>query len=143
MSKPTYLILACLGSALLGGCAGMQRDKRVELLETSLQAYAAAVRWGNYEEAARYRRQREGSPQALDLEFLRHIRVTGYDVVERTLVPGEQEAGITVAISFYHDDTHTLRTLRDRQRWWFREEDRRWYLDGELPDFQQALRDVR
>jgi hypothetical protein len=119
----------------LTGCASMRTSERLDALETSLSAYSAALRWGHYEDAASYRMPRSRTVQPLDQAQLEHIRVASFDVLEQIMDPEHTEATVTAAIQYYVDDAFTLKTLRDRQIWWYDEKQKRWFLDGDLPNF--------
>lgn len=121
--------------AWLSGCATMETHERLEALDLSLNTYASAVRWGNYEDAARYRLSRTGPYPPVDLTAFRDVRVTNYDIVVQAIDPPQMEAIVSVEIRYYREDTGRVEALRERQKWWYNPAFERWFLDGDLPAF--------
>ena len=128
------IVIACLVVAV-GGCARVDNERRAEGLETALQRYAKMLRWGEYEEAGKLIRFRDREPVQVDYAALRQVRVTGYEVVERIVTPELQEARVLARISYTPLDSGVVRTLDDRQLWYYDEEQKFWFLDDDLPTF--------
>jgi hypothetical protein len=128
---------ALLGLVLaLTGCASVESKERIENLDRSLITYGKALRWGEYEEAALYRLPRDGRPvRSVNRDDFKDIRVTSYQVFEQRFNRAQTEAGVTMSISYYHEDTGTARTITDQQTWWYEPNQKRWFLDGDLPEF--------
>jgi hypothetical protein len=128
---------ALLGLVLvLTGCASVESKERIESLDRSLITYGKALRWGEYEEAALYRLPRDGRPvRSVNRDDFKDIRVTSYQVFEQRFNRAQTEAGVTMSISYYHEDTGTARTITDQQTWWYEPNQKRWFLDGDLPEF--------
>jgi hypothetical protein len=84
---------------------------------------------------------REGVPRQLDLDYLKEIRVTRYDVVRQIAVGDDlkdpREMLIDVAIDYYHDSTLRVESIKYQQLWWHDEVAEQWFLDSDLPDFKQ------
>ena len=121
------------------GCGALETHQKTSAFQEGVRSYGKLLRWGHYEEAAGFRSPRAGSPAELDLDFLKGIRITSYDVVSKQISPGQMEARVTVSIDYYHDSMSTIHTITDRQLWWFDEAQDRWSLDGELPNFAEEL----
>jgi hypothetical protein len=120
---------------VLTGCASMESKERIESLDRSLITYGKALRWGDYEEAALYRLPRDGRPMTpVNRDNFKDIGVISYQVFEQRLNRAQTEARITMSISYYHEDTGTARTITDRQTWWYEPNQKRWFLDGDLPE---------
>lgn len=134
--KPLLLRWAALLGLVLTGCASMESKERIESLDRSLITYGKALRWGEYEEAALYRLPRDGRPvRSVNRDDFKDIRVTSYQVFEQRFNRAQTEAGVTMSISYYHEDTGTARTITDQQTWWYEPNQKRWFLDGDLPEF--------
>lgn len=134
--KPLLLRWAALLGLVLTGCASMESKERTESLDRSLITYGKALRWGEYEEAALYRLPRDGRPvRSVNRDDFKDIRVTSYQVFEQRFNRAQTEAGVTMSISYYHEDTGTARTITDQQTWWYEPNQKRWFLDGDLPEF--------
>lgn len=134
------VLAAVLASVLLAGCAAMREHKRLDSLEASLQSYGTALRWGEWEAANEYRVPRKKSEQLKPMPKaeLKHIRVTDYEIVQRVLSPDEKLARIRARITFYDTNTGAVHTLGDEQTWWYNDDARHWFLDGNLPDFAKV-----
>jgi len=136
-----WLAVGVVGAALaLAGCAQVDVREKAYRLETTIQAYRKALRWGEYQAAHGFVRRRDGAEPALDAELLESIRVTDYEVVRREVIDEASEAVVVTHINFYHADSGRVRNLADQQLWYYDEKDDRWFLDGGLPDFAGALR---
>lgn len=124
-------------ASLLSGCEGMGAQKRANTLEQTLNEYRILMRWGQFEEAARYIRFRPGHGELkqLDLKPLKQIRLASYDVVEQIVDTEQPVANIKVVMTYYHEESNVLHTLRQAQHWWYDEQNKRWYLEAEFPDF--------
>ena len=134
--KPLLLRLAALLGLVLTGCASMESKERIESLDRSLITYGKALRWGDYEEAALYRLPRDGRPvRSVNRDDFKDIRVSSYQIFEQRFNRAQTEARVTMSISYYHEDTGTARTITDQQIWWYEPNQKRWFLDGDLPEF--------
>ena len=127
---------ALLGLVLALGCASVESKQRLESLDQSLSTYGKALRWGDYEEAALYRLPHDGRPvMPVNRDDFKDIRVISYQVFEQRLNRAQTEARVTMSISYYHEDTGTVRSITDQQTWWYEPNQKRWFLDGDLPEF--------
>ena len=86
--------------------------------------------------AALYRLPHDGRPMMpVNRDDFKDIRVISYQVFEQRFNRAQTEAGATMSISYYHEDTGTARTITDQQTWWYEPNQKRWFLDGDLPEF--------
>jgi hypothetical protein len=120
------------------GCASMEARERMDTLDLSMAAYGNALRWGDYEAAAQYRVSRTGPYPPIAPEAFRSLRVASYDVVSMAVDSAQMEAAVSTVIRYYREDVGRVETVRDRQRWWYNPALRRWFLDGDLPDFSAS-----
>lgn len=123
--------------ALIGCAGGLPKDRLVTL-EDSVQAYVSGIRWQHYELLATLIRPRNGQPKPVSREFMDNVRVTGYQVQGRRLAEDGLTAKVTVEFNYYHLDDSLIQSLTAQQDWWYEEQSKRWFLDGDLPDFAQA-----
>lgn len=111
-----------------------------EFLKTSIR-YRSAVRWAEYDEAFSYIKLRDGESVDLDLDNLNKIEVTAYEIVKRTSVARTEttpeETQVVVEINFLRDASPSVNKIKREETWWFDEEADKWYLDGNLPDFEK------
>jgi len=133
-------LAVALGVLALGGCASMGTEKRLTALDAALTTYGKLLRWGEYDEAAKFVQFRDRDPLPVNFTELRNYRITTYQLVDTAFDATADEARVRVRIGFYHEDSAVLHGLEDLQTWWYSEEQQRWFLDDELPDFAAALR---
>lgn len=127
------VLLLMLVAALLPGCAGMDKRERISKLEKTLQDYAAALRWARYSDAYDFIRTRDGSRPALDMEGFDGYRVARMDIIRSDLNEEETEAKTYVVVKYYKDTSGTIQEYKEVQDWWYHEETKRWFLEGDLP----------
>ena len=99
------------------------------------RVYGKLVRWGLFDQAAEMRLAKEGSLDPVPLDKLKEIRVTSYRIVRSKVSPDRKEAVVYATIDYYHERQNQVRTLNEQQMWWYDEEQEKWFLDGDLPDF--------
>lgn len=137
MLRQLARIAIILVATTFAACAapGSKRD----LLETTLQNYAAVIRWGNFEEAMAF--VDPATAQAhpltpLDLQRYGQVRVSGY--AEQPMRPsGENEVRQTVEITLSNNNNMSVRSFLDRQVWRYDEKNKHWWLVSGLPDITQ------
>lgn len=130
-----FTFVLCL--ALWAGQADASGSrKQARLLGQTQDAYAAAIRWGEFENAWQmvepdYREQHPMS----DLEFERYqqVQISGYRDLGRSTGP---DGGVIRNIELRAINRHTMaeRTLRYREHWHWDAEAKRWWLTNGLPD---------
>ena len=130
-----FLVLVSL--SVLAGCA-TQKSKG-DLLETTLESYAATIRWGNFEDAAAFvdpETLKAHPLTALDFERYRQVRISGYNAQPPRPL-GDNEVGVAAEIVLTNNNTQSVRSVLDRQRWRYDEKAKRWWLVSGLPDITQ------
>ena len=128
------LLVLALPALLLAGCASTQRN---EALTNTLNAYAGAVRWGDFNSALQFvdpKERTEHPPTPLQMSRYEQFRVTGYDDGQGPAPNGENEVRQVVAISLVNNNTQAERTVIDRQTWRYDAESKHWWLVSGLPD---------
>jgi hypothetical protein len=123
-----------LVTLLAAGCASDQRSKS---LTNTLNAYASAVRWGEFESALQFvdpAVRKDHPPSSLDMARYQQVRVTGYDEGQGPLPDGENAVRQIVQIGLANVNTQTERTVTDRQTWRYDPEKKHWWLTSGLPD---------
>jgi hypothetical protein len=128
------LLLMVLISAL-SACGGGDTKRRLQILDRSIDEYAQAMRWARYQDAEAFHKTRDGEAQKLDLEALKHVRVTGYAIRSRNIDVEVQEADIEGDLQYFLDSRGTLQRTPLKQKWWYEEKSRRWFLESEPPRF--------
>ena len=130
-----FLVLVSLG--LLAGCA-TQKSKG-DLLEATLESYAATIRWGNFEDATAFvdpETLKAHPLTSLDLERYRQVRISGYNAQPARPL-GDDEIALVAEIVLTNNNTQGVRSVLDRQRWRYDEKAKRWWLVTGLPDITQ------
>ena len=137
--KPTrhvvILVVVLLIAVFPMGCKKAEVRERAEALNYSMQVYGSLIRWGEWPDAVAYHKPREGEVTLPDYAALEGIRVTDYNLLGST---GNAESGEAVAesrIEYHYEFDNRIRTLHQRQTWYYSEEDERWWLDGPFPSF--------
>lgn len=138
------IVILCL--MVMQGCAAYQRYSRNEDCEKTLKAYRNMVRWMEVEKAAISvvdADQRATYAQAA--EALRRRGVTMVDARElaHECRPERGTAEATLEFDYFILPDNRLKTLTDRQKWVYREEDKArpeliegWKLTTPLPAFK-------
>ena len=130
---PRTLIAAC-ALLLLAGCATLQN--RNVLRDETLDAYAAALRWGDFQSAWNYvdpevRAAHPLTPQQKAL--YNTVRVAEYET------PGPSAAGPdtisqTAQISLIVKSSQQVYSVLDHQTWRWDDKTKHWWLESGLPD---------
>ena len=130
------LVLACvLALTACGGMPSVKREARSNKFEAAVKTYAKLVRWGYYDEAAKYLRARDGSTIDADLAMASRFRVSAYKPLSSIVADSNDEGRVVAMIDYYEIDSGVIRTLRDEQLWWYDTEVKRWFLGSPLPNF--------
>ncbi|MDE1898202.1 MAG: hypothetical protein KGI40_06515 [Xanthomonadaceae bacterium] len=130
--------LGLLGAVLLlGGCAS---DRQASQLESTVSAYGATLRWGDFESALAF-----VDPKVLarhpmtrfDMARYAQVRVSTYDT-QGVLPSPPGEFRQIVAIGLINRNTQVERGIIDRQTWRYDAKARKWWLESGLPDITQG-----
>jgi len=139
---PRYRIwlLNFIVAALIAGCGGYQTRKRAQTLDEATSNFETLLRWGEYEDASKYAIDRKGETAKIDFAFLKHIRITSYEITDQAMAPDSTKATVTAVIGFYDDESAVLHTMHDKQTWWYDETGKHWFLGAGFPDFKAELK---
>jgi hypothetical protein len=119
---------------LLAAC-NSGNSRKIESLDEAIIRYAQALRWGRYQDAQEFQRDRSGEKWKIDEQALEHIRITRYVVQESNLNDDITEADVNVVLEYFNDSKGTVRKVPFRQTWWYEPKSKRWFVEGELPEF--------
>lgn len=126
---------------ILSGCAGMMdKSQKLDKLDISLNEFRKSLRWGYVENAAGFIRLKDYTSRLRDAAYIKEIRITKYEYAITSLNDAQDVAQVQVQISFYDVNRGTVVEMTDQQTWWLDREERRWFLDGDLPNFRAAQR---
>ena len=133
------LIAAVSSALLLAACATNPIDRmksKETVLEDTLKAYAATIRWGDMLQAQAFvdPAYRQAHPLSdLDMQRYRQVQVTAYN--DQPAAPlNENEVAQTVEIGLVNVNTQGARSIVDHQVWKYDEKQKHWWLMTGLPD---------
>ena len=129
--------VVALLTTMLTACGGLPLGKadRATVFDAAINNYRKLIRWGYYDEAAKYLRTPAGKPFAADLKNAARYRVTDYTVSNQFLADDGKQARVIASIDYYELDSGVIRSMHDAQNWWYDAEGKRWYLQTPLPQF--------
>lgn len=129
----SLLAALCLAISACSTGPGSKPDA----LDRTLYDYSGAIRWNNFEvayEAIDPEVRKERPITAFELERMKQVQVTRYDLVASTmLADGRIEREVEIGLINRH--TQTERSVRVRETWRYDEEAKRWWKTEGLPDF--------
>jgi hypothetical protein len=120
---------------VLIGCATYDKHKQQESFEDITEVYGKAIRWGKFEVANDFR-DNKGNEEKPDFEYLKNIKVTSYELKAVNVSHDGNAVQQDVEIEYYKIDQFIEKTITDGQLWKYNEEEGRWFLHSELPDFK-------
>lgn len=133
------IVLPLLLLALTVQAAGLSRSQRTKLAQTQ-EAYAAAVRWSDFEAAEGFidPDYRQAHPLSdLQRDRYRQVQVSGYR--ERSSgVVGEGVVERRAEIRVINRNTQAERTVMVDERWRWDPQARQWWQAQGLPDLWQG-----
>jgi hypothetical protein len=131
------VLVVLFSLSLLAGCA-TQKSKG-DLLDATLESYAATLRWGNFEDAVAFvdpETLKAHPLTSVDLGRYRQIRISGYNA-QPSRPAGEGEVIVVAEVVLTNNNTQSVRSVLDRQRWRYDDKAKRWWLVTGLPDITQ------
>lgn len=133
------MLLALLVIAVPADAAAGKRKQRSQL-EQVQNAYAAAIRWGEFEQAwelvdPTYREAHPMTAQAF--ERYQHVQISGY-ADRNSSVADDGSVVRNVELRVINKHTMAERSLRYREQWRWDSDARRWWLAVGLPDLWEG-----
>lgn len=130
------LMVLCLALVVAAPAGALGKRKKGGQLEAMQDAYAAAIRWGEFEQAWELvdPAYRQAHPMTeLGFERYRQIEISGYGDRGSTLA---EDGAVVRNIEIRVINRHTMaeRTQRYREIWRWDAEAKRWWLVAGLPD---------
>ena len=132
-SNYLYALLISLVLAV-SGCANIDKNKRINSVDFRLNDFRQALRWGYYENALQFIQPKDYQKPLRSPEYLKNIRITSYEYGDKHLSEDGTRLDVTALISFYNIDQGTVKDIAETQIWWFDQEKKNWFLDGDIPD---------
>ncbi len=133
MLRTSLIVILML---ILAACADNAVRKKVEDLDYAIDNYAYALRWQRKNDAVAYHVRPDGSKPVIDTSMLDVVRITGFNITEKTVNPEITGADIAGEFDYIHNEFGTLRKIKFTQKWWYEPESKKWFLDSEFPQFK-------
>lgn len=130
------LAMLLLALMVVAPASAQGKRKKSGQLEAMQMAYAAAIRWGEFEEAWQLvdPAYREAHPMTeLAFERYRQVEISGYTDKNSSV---SEDGNVLRNVELRVINRHTMaeRTLRYREEWRWDPEAKRWWLAVGLPD---------
>ncbi len=130
------LAMFMLALMVAAPASALGKRKKGSQLDAVQTAYAAAIRWGEFEQAWEYLdpAYREAHPMTeLGFERYKQIEVSGY--ADRGSVAGADDTVVrTIELRVINRHTMAERSQRYREQWRWDPEAKRWWMVLGLPD---------
>jgi len=120
---------------LLTGCQDRGVKKRLSSLDDAIHQYSQALRWGRFPDAQTYHLTRDDKRPPIDEQDFADVRITSYEIRETDFNDENTEAMVKGQYKYYLTSTGTVRTVPFEQDWWYKEEDKRWFVANGPPVF--------
>lgn len=136
-----WILLPFLALLVFAGAADA-RSKRDKTLDSTLEEYAATLRWGNFEAGIAYIDPdvlKERPIASIDIERYRQVRVSYYHPQPPVPV-GKEEVRVIAEIGIINEHSQSERVVIDRQLWRWDAKAKRWWLMSGLPDITRKDR---
>jgi hypothetical protein len=130
------IICSVLLALSLCACAAVDDSKKTITYDKALWQYETAIRWVDFSTANSLRRLEDSSAYTPDPNTLRNIKVTSYDIINKTVSEDHAEVRLTVEIVYYNDRSMKLATIIDNQVWKYDPAIKGWYITTPLPPFK-------
>ncbi|WHZ19384.1 MAG: hypothetical protein OJF55_001533 [Rhodanobacteraceae bacterium] len=128
------IVIAGCALLLLAGCATLQ--KKDQLRDDTLEAYAVALRWGDFQGAWNYvdPAVRAAHPLTAQQKALYNtVRVAEYDA-QGLAATGPDTVAQTASISLIVKSSQRVYNVLDHQTWRWDAQAKHWWLESGLPD---------
>ncbi len=125
--KAPAALLALTVSACTSGPIHLDR------IDETLNRYGGAIRWGEFQKAQEF--QNPSKRTRLDLDWLKNVHVSSYEVVYKKHDPNSNIREQTAQIRYFLENSGVEKTLIDHQLWLYNEESGKLILETDLPTF--------
>ena len=136
-SLPLVVVLGLIALSACNPVKDLRDRERMTKLDTVVNTYRKLMRWGDYDQAARYIKARDESHTQPDFKDMERFKISSFTVVDQLVADTESDAKVTAYIEFYDIDSGVASSVRDDQFWWYHEEEKRWYLGSPMIQFSQ------
>ncbi|MCG2633797.1 MAG: hypothetical protein J4A00_02565 [Gammaproteobacteria bacterium] len=133
MNKQIQLLTSVTLILLLTACSHYGIEKKALALDTAMNRYATAVRWGEWNTV--YRMHLPLNEAKIPPEAIKTIRVTAYQELGAAQMDTPETATRVAIIRYINEETQAEASLRQEQRWRYDSENLFWGLDSPPPFF--------
>jgi len=134
LRRLTFVSLCCVVLSACGPMSSIKLGARDTSFQQATDTYRKLIRWGAYEEAAKYLRGQTDQIEEPDLTNFVHYKITAFHIGDPLLNYKRDEARVVALIEYYDIDSGIAGGLRDEQYWWFDYTTQHWFLGS--PMFQ-------
>jgi hypothetical protein len=128
LRRLTLIFFCCVLLSACGPMSSIKIGERGTSFQQATDTFRKLIRWGAYEDAAKYLRGQTEQLEEPDLTNFAHYKITAYDVGEPLLNYKGDEARVVALIEYYDIDTGVASSRRDEQYWWFDYTTQHWFL---------------
>jgi hypothetical protein len=137
MTLAIKAVLSIAMAVTLIACETIKEQGKIDTFNLTVKEYAKYIRWSRFQDAMSLQKLRGGSPDPVDWEHLKQVRVSSYEVLDLAVNPNDQNlASAKVEYSYYLNGWPVVKESSMTQHWWYDESNERWFLDAELPKFK-------
>ncbi len=132
------IVLMLLNVSVAEAASSRAQRRSLEDIQT---AYAAAVRWSDFETAQEIvdPAYRQAHPQTdLERERYQQVQISGYRELRAGVGANENEVIRDVELRVINRNTQAERTVRVRETWRWDPQAKQWWLATGLPDLWQG-----
>ncbi len=106
----------------------------IQSLGYTWRAYERTIRWGDVSGAVHFLRE-DAVTTAKFPKNIKNLKVTGYDVIQKSVNEDDMIAHQEVKIRFYNVNDFVEKSFIDKQEWEYDTKNNRWYLSSKLLKF--------
>ena len=132
MNTLRLLALFVLSLVFWGQFSACSAESRLIRLDETMKIYGDTIRWGQIADAEKL----VVNKGKLDRNQLEGVRITGYDIRDKSVSEDKKTATATVEIRYYNEEIGTERKLIDKQEWIYIDQQDIWMLTSDMPSFE-------
>lgn len=121
---------------ILVSCNGGNIKRQISSLDDAITEYNKSLRWSMFNDLDAYNRTPDGKELPINRDAMKDIRITGYEVTDKTLNPDATKATVKGEISYYNNEYGVLKKIPYEQEWWYDAGIKHWFTDSPLPEFK-------
>lgn len=129
--------MLCICSLLfLAGCTSFSKTNHLSLFQDVHRAYRLALRDSDFKAAKLVLDPATSARADMDTKPYEGIKVARYKVIKTSANSHGSEVRQEVEIQYYRQTRPVVKYLMDKQIWRYHSDNKNWYLDSGLPEFE-------